>query len=353
MTCFTFNCHCHFDSHAGSQGKVLPTAADTTIIDSPLPWRPDTKPLMLAPMQGLSNRNLRSLFIDWVRPDVVFSEFIRVAGGKRSTLRPAQLQDLAPHQGGVPLIAQLIGRQPELLAEAAQVLQNSGVSHINLNLGCPFGRTTSSAIGGELLSQPEQIPPLLDALRKVVTGSFSVKLRAGYDQPRQIFELLPLMEASGVDFLVLHPRTVVQQYRGHADHSITAEAVQHTRLPIIANGDITTAAQGQQLLKNTEVAGLMLGRGALADPLLFSRLRDKAPAVPTPEELQQNCKHLLQELLPRYKQRYCGKAQVLAKLQSLLPYLHSNGSERVLDQLKGAKTLDAFEIQLGDSDKKP
>lgn len=329
------------------------SAIDTTVINSTLPWRSDTKPLMLAPMQGLSNRDLRSLFIDWVRPDAVFSEFIRVAGGKRRTLRPVQLQDLAPHQGEVPLIAQLIGHQPELLAEAAQSLQNAGVRHINLNLGCPFGRTTSSSIGGELLSQPQQIPPLLDALRQVITGSFSVKLRAGYDQPRQIFELLPLMEAAGVDFLVLHPRTVVQQYRGSADHSITAEAVQTTRLPIIANGDIITAAQGRQLLIDTGAAGLMLGRGALADPLLFSRLRSQAPPVPTPEELRRNYKHLLHELLPRYKQRYCGQAQVLAKLQSLLPYLQSIGSERIVEPLKSAKTLDAFETHLGDSDQKP
>lgn len=328
-------------------------AADTTIIDSHLPWRSDTKPLMLAPMQGLSNRGLRSLFIDWVRPDSVFSEFIRIAGGKRRTLRPTQLQDLAPHQGATPLIAQLIGRQPELLAEAAQTLQNAGIRHINLNLGCPFGRTTSSAIGGELLSQPEQIPPLLDALRKVVTGSFSVKLRAGFDQPRQIFELLPLMEAAGVDFLVLHPRTVVQQYSGSADHSITAEAVQATRLPVIANGDITTAARGQQLLTDTGVAGLMLGRGALADPLLFSRIRNQAPALPTPEELQQNGRRLLQELLPLYKQRYCGQAQVLAKLQSLLPYLYSGACEKITEPLKSAITLDAFETLLGDSGKKP
>lgn len=321
-------------------------AADTTIIDSPLPWRSGTQPLMLAPMQGLSNRSLRSLFIDWVRPDAVFSEFIRVAGGKRRTLRPAQLQDLAPHGVGVPLIAQLIGNRPELLAEAARTLQNSGVRHINLNLGCPFGRTTSSAIGGELLNHPQLIPPLLHALRQVVMGSLSVKLRAGCDHPRQIFDLLPLFEDVGVDFLVLHPRTVVQQYSGAADHNITAEAVQHTRLPIIANGDIDTVTQGRQLLENTGVAGLMLGRGALADPLLFSRLRDNDSKEPTAIELRQNTLHLLRKLLPDYRQRYCGQAQVLAKLRSLLPYLQKTGCESIFDALRRAKTLEDFEDQL-------
>lgn len=346
MTFFAFNCHCHLVLQTAPQGIVFLPAADSTIINSPLPWRSHTKPLMLAPMQGLSNRGLRSLFIEWVRPDVVFSEFIRVAGGKRRNPRPAQIQDLAPHRGGVPLIAQLIGHQPDLLAEAAQALQDSGVGHINLNLGCPFGRTTSSAIGGELLNHPQQIPPLLAALRQVVTGSFSVKLRAGYDQPRQIFKLLPLIEDNGVDFVILHPRTVVQQYSGAADHNITAEAVQHTRLPIIANGDITSVTQGQQLLKNPGVAGLMLGRGALADPMLFSRLRNEDSNVPTAIELRHNALYLLGKLLPNYRQRYCGQAQVLAKLRSLLPYLQEEAGESLCDSLRRAKTLEAFEAQL-------
>ena len=324
----------------------MATTIDSTLSDSVLPWQPNTSPLMLAPMQGLSNRELRNLFIDWVRPDVVFSEFFRVAGGKRKILRPAQLQDVAPHEGGVPLIAQLIGHQPELLTEAARGLQDAGVEHINLNLGCPFGRTTSSAIGGELLGQPQQIPPLLVALRRVVTGSLSVKLRAGYDQPQQLFELLSPMEDAGVDFLILHPRTVIQQYRGSADHTITAEAVQRSKLPIIANGDITTAAQGRQLLTTTKAAGLMLGRGALADPLLFQRLRDQAPSVPSADELREGLSHLLHELLPRYQKRYCGQAQVLAKLRSLLPYLQEAGCKTILDQLKSAKTLEIFETQL-------
>lgn len=319
---------------------------NTTVTDSILPWPSGIKPLMLAPMQGLSNRELRNLFIDWVRPDVVFSEFIRVAGGKRKTLRPAQLQDVAPHESGVPLVAQLIGQQPELLAEAACALQDAGAEHINLNLGCPFGRTTSSAIGGELLSQPQLIPPLLETLRKAISGSFSVKLRAGYDQPQQIFKLLPLMETAGVDFLILHPRTVVQQYQGSADHNITAEAVQCTRLPIITNGDITTARLGRQVLSNSNAAGLMLGRGALADPLLFSRLREHASKVPTRNELQENTWYLLSELLPRYRQRYCGQTQVLAKLRSLLPYLARDGCESTFDILNRTKTLDAFESQL-------
>lgn len=301
---------------------------------------------MLAPMQGLTNSDLRSLLIARTRPDVVFSEFIRITGGKHRTLRPALLEDITPRQDEVPLVAQLIGYQPELLAEAAKALQDCGIKHINFNLGCPFGRTTSSAIGGELLSRPDIIPPLLKALRKVVTGSFSVKMRSGYDTPEPLFTLLPVMEGAGVDFLILHPRTVLQGYRGNADHQLTAEAVRRCGLPIIANGDITTARQGHHLLSTSHAAGLMLGRGALADPLLFSRLRGQAPEVPSGEEVRIIHLQLLEELLTRYRQRYCGPTQVLAKLRNLLPYLQGAETQPHLDSLKRCKTLDAFAAQL-------
>ena len=297
---------------------------------------------MLAPMQGLTNRELRSLYIDWVRPDVVFSEFIRIGGGKRQALRPAVLRDVAPHENSVPLVAQLIGHQPELLAEAARTLQDAGVTHINLNLGCPFGRTTSSAIGGELLRQPQQALAIIDALRKVVTGSLSVKLRAGYEQPQELFALLPDLADSGVDFLILHPRTVVQQFTGRADHSITAEAVKSSPLPIIANGDIHTAEDGRQVLATSGAAGLMIGRGALADPVLFDSLRGRAAPIRSPQLQRQGAGALLGRLLPRYQERYCGQTQVLAKLRSLLPYLHAPGCTTLFAQMKKAKTLETF-----------
>ena len=116
---------------------------------------------------------------------------------------------------------------------------------------------------------------MIPALRDAVAGTFSVKMRAGYDDPQQVFSLLPLFESAGVDFLILHPRTVVQEYAGLADHGITAGVVAATRLPVIANGDIRTVADGQRVLRLTGAAGLMLGRGAIADPLLFQRLRGR------------------------------------------------------------------------------
>ena len=298
---------------------------------------------MLAPMQGLTNRAMRDLVIDWARPDVVFTEFMRVnpvAAVKR--LAAADLRDIAPDQGGVPLVVQLIGHGVESLASAASAATAAGAAHLNLNLGCPYGRMTTGLTGGGILRQPEILQELIPTLRRSVAGTFSVKLRAGYEDPRQIFSLLPLFEESGVDFLVLHPRTVVQEYTGRADHGITAAVVKQTSLPIIANGDIRTAADGQRVLEETGAAGLMLGRGAIADPLLFQRLRGHCAAQPDRAERGRQLGRYLFDLLQRYSRLFHGDSQILSKVKGVLATMDDPDFVREIKLLRKAGNRSAF-----------
>ncbi|MBE0596435.1 MAG: tRNA-dihydrouridine synthase family protein, partial [Desulfuromonadales bacterium] len=208
---------------------------------------------MLAPMQGVTNRAVRGYFIDTVRPDVVFTEFVRVAGHSRKRVARSDLREIGAGDE-VPLVVQLIGHSRTSLVEAAQIAAAAGARHLNLNLGCPYGRMTTGLTGGALLQQPALLAELIPALRDACRGSFSLKLRAGYDNHDDALALLPLCEAVGVDFLILHPRTVLQEYRGQADHRVTAAMVRATRLPVIANGDLRSAGQGKQLLEESGAA---------------------------------------------------------------------------------------------------
>lgn len=297
---------------------------------------------MLAPMQGITNRALRSLYIEQVRPEVVFTEFMRIARDSRRVLTATDRAEAAAGDG-VPLVVQLIGPASDNLVAAASAAQAQGARHLNLNMGCPFGRLSSSLSGGGMLKAPEVLPKLLKELRRVVRGSFSVKLRSGFSDPRQVFGLLPLFEEVGVDFLILHPRTVAQKYQGAADHRLTAELVRTTKLPVIANGDITSAAQGRQVLAETGAAGLMLGRGAIADPWLFQRLRGRAPAQPTrAQRLQELCGFLL-ELHRRYAALFCGDTQILYKLKEVLAFTGADPAlKEPVARLRRAKSLDVF-----------
>jgi tRNA-dihydrouridine synthase len=302
---------------------------------------------MLAPMQGLTNQALRGLFATWVRPDTLFTEFMRVApGATAKRLSAVDLREIAATEQGIPLVVQLIGHGTEALVAAARIAQAAGAVHINLNLGCPFGRMTSGLTGGGILQRPELLQELVPALRDVISGSFSIKLRAGYDDPRQIYSLLPLFEASQVDFLVLHPRTVVQEYQGLADHTITAGVVRETSLPVIANGDIRSAAAGRHILEQTGAAGLMLGRGAIADPQLFQRIRGRAAAEPDRAERADLLRHYLTDLLNRYSTLFCGEQQVLGKVKSVLAFMDDNAFSKQYKALRKTRSIQQFSAQL-------
>lgn len=322
---------------------VAPRAPQT----GPLPWNQGTTPLMLAPMQGVTNGALRSLFIDWVRPDVVFTEFMRVKpGSARKRLSAVDLAEAGSGNADVPLVVQLIGHGREALVSASQAAQDAGATHINLNMGCPFGRMNSALTGGGMLREPRELREVIPALRRAIRGSFSVKLRSGYEDPRQIFQLLPLFESSGVDFLVLHPRTVLQKYAGLADHRITAEVVCTSSLPVIANGDIRDTATGRHVLRETGAAGLMLGRGAISDPLLFQRLRGLAPACPDRQERAAMLSRYLGELLTRYQGLFCGEAQILAKIKEIVGTINDPTFEKDFQHLKKVRCIEMFRDRL-------
>lgn len=309
-----------------------------------LPWHPETdRPLMLAPMQGVTNRALRDLFAEWAKPDIMFTEFIRVRPGSRKAISPVDRLEAGSVSKNIPLVVQLIGKDTESLIAAAKIAQEEGAIHLNLNLGCPFGRMNSGSAGGALLKHSEGLEQRLENLRKCTKGSLSVKVRSGFDDPEQIFSLLPIFENSGIDFIVLHPRTVVQKYSGLADHNITAKLVKESKLPVIANGDVTTSDEGQLVLEKTRAAGLMIGRGAIKDPLIFQRMIGTAPRNPSWNERSEELQYYIFELLSRYQKIFEGESQVLSKLKAIFNMLKDDPLfDRQIRRILRAKSLDEF-----------
>ena len=112
---------------------------------------------MLAPMQGLTNRALRALFGEWAKPDIMFTEFIRVRPGSRKAISPVDRLEAGSVSKNIPLVVQLIGKDTEALVATAEAAQEDGAVHLNLNLGCPFGRMNSGSAGGALLKHSKDL----------------------------------------------------------------------------------------------------------------------------------------------------------------------------------------------------
>ena len=308
---------------------------------SNLPWGSLSNPLLLAPMQGITNRGLRQVFGATVVPDVLFTEFVRVRPGSPTPVTNADFIEATTEVPGIPLVVQVIGSADEGVVQATRDLVSRGVRHINVNMGCPWGRMTSILAGGGMFRAPETVEPMLRELREIVPGSLSVKTRSGIDDERQIFDVLPAFEAAGIDFLVVHSRTVQQKYTGVANHDLTREIVERSGVPVIANGDITTVVEAAEVMRHTGATGLMLGRGAIADPWLFNRIRGLAPDRPEGEERRQELACHLLLLLAAYEDLFYGDAQILAKFKSVVAQISEP------DQAKWCKALKKQKRVLG------
>ncbi len=319
-----------------------------------LPWENFSTPLMLAPLQGLTNASMRSVQMEIGAPDVLFTEFVPVSNSSRHPLARRDLDDVRAHHLSSPLVVQLVGSGAQALADGASILQDNGVQHLNLNLGCPYGRMMQGNTGGGMLRDERQVADCLKSMRQVFRGSFSVKVRSGYTNQGQILELLPVFEGCGVDYIILHPRTVEQKYSGVADHTVTQQVVAATPIPVVANGDIVSADQGHAILKMTKAAGLMLGRGAVSNPWLFAHIRSQknggigAVSIGAQDEISvtgqrgaQLCIYLLR-LAEVYSQVYSGDQQVLAKLKNVIHFIEDEALRRWCGKIKRCGTLRSF-----------
>jgi tRNA-dihydrouridine synthase B len=243
--------------------------------------------LALAPMQDVTTLGFMRVIARYGGPDVYWTEYFRVHGDSR----PEKwiLQSITENPTGRPVIAQLIGNDIVALVRTAKELQKYPVAAIDLNLGCPAPVVYRKCAGGGLLREPQRIDAILGALRDAVTVPFTVKTRIGFESPAEFDALLPLFAKHPIDLLTIHARTVRQMYRPGVRYDLISQAVRELKCPVLANGNVYSAAQAKQLIVETGTRGLMIGRGAIRNPWLFDQiraeLRGEAIMLPTGRDL--------------------------------------------------------------------
>jgi tRNA-dihydrouridine synthase len=229
--------------------------------------------LALAPMQDVTTLEFMRVISRYGGPEVYWTEYFRVHGDSR----PEKwiLDSITKNPTGRPVVAQMIGNDIPALVRTAKLLQQYPVAAIDLNLGCPAPIVYRKCAGGGLLREPQKIDAILGALRDAVTISFTVKTRIGFETPAEFDALLPLFARHPIDLLTIHARTVAQMYRPGVRYDLIAQAARALKCPVLANGNVFSGAQAKQLLSETGVRGLMIGRGAIRNPWLFDQVRDE------------------------------------------------------------------------------
>ena len=203
--------------------------------------------LALAPMQDVTTLQFMRVIARYGGPDVYWTEYFRVHGDSR----PEKwiLDSITKNPTGRPVIAQLIGNDIPALVRNAKLLQKFPVAAIDLNLGCPAPIVYRKCAGGGLLREPERIESILGALRDAVTIPFTVKTRLGFESPAEFDALLQIFAKYRIDLLTVHARTVTQMYRPGVRYDLIALAARELKCPVLANGNVFSAAQGQALVK--------------------------------------------------------------------------------------------------------
>jgi tRNA-dihydrouridine synthase B len=246
---------------------------------SAFPFEPAT---MLAPMEGVTNPLYRDLIAGHGGIGVLCTEFVRVTVNSMS-LKAVRRQVVKTP--GVPLLVQVMGNELERMMEAAAMMSRLGADVVDINLGCPAPKAVRKGVGSEMLKKPELTYDVIRAMREVVPGLLSAKMRAGAEDSSRVGELAQIVEAAGVDFLTVHPRRRVDYYTGVADWRVIRRLRELLRVPVVGNGDIWYASDAVRMVEQTGCHAVMMGRGAMRNPWIFRQLADvragRPPMEPT------------------------------------------------------------------------
>ena len=285
--------------------------------------------LFLAPLRGVTLAPFRRLLHDRFGGfDAALAPFAALGAGPNAPPRRL-FADVEPAAcGGVPTVPQVIGRDPDALRAAAAVLRDMGHARLDLNCGCPWKFVAKKGRGSGLPEDEAAFARMLEAGCEAMPGGFSVKIRLGRRTPDTLERRAALLGSFPLAALVVHPRTGEQMYEGRADEDAFAAVLPRLNAPVVYNGDVATPADALRIwARFPGIAGVMVGRGACANPALFAEIRAAFEGRPPPfsgGEKRERIAAFADELAGLYAAASCGPAPLLGRLKELWGYLHAS-----------------------------
>ena len=240
----------------------------------------------LAPMAGIADLAFRELCVQYGAAYTV-SEMVSSKGLTMGDKKSAQLLTLGNDR---PAGAQIFGDDPEIMAQAAVKCLDFKPDIIDINMGCPAPKIAMNGGGASLMKKPELAYEITKAVVQAVDIPVTVKIRKGWDDESvNAVQMAELAEKAGADAITVHGRTRQQMYSGNVDFDIIAQVKKAVGIPVIANGDIKDEQSAAIMLEKTNADAIMIGRGALGNPWVFSKINayfDECRVLPEPSVTQ-------------------------------------------------------------------
>lgn len=230
------------------------------------------RPVMLAPMEDVTDASFR-LIAKESGADMVYTEFVSADALIRNIAATTRKLEINPRER--PVAIQIYGREPDVMVEAAKIVEEAKPDILDINFGCPVKKVAGKGAGAGLLRDVPKMLAITSAVVKAVNIPVTVKTRLGWDHDsRIIVDLAEQLQDCGIQALTVHGRTRSQMYTGSADWEMIARVKENPRLtiPLIGNGDISTRAQVIDAFGRYGVDGVMVGRASIGAPWIFSEL---------------------------------------------------------------------------------
>lgn len=225
-------------------------------------------PLVLAPMAGITDRQFRLVLRRIGGVGLVTMEFISSEALTRGNKRTLRLMHYVEEER--PISIQIYGSNPSRMADAARLVEGIGADICDINMGCPANKILKGCAGCSLMSDLDLAQEIIREVRAAISIPLSVKFRAGIRQEALNFiELGRICEGEGVDAVALHPRTAKQMYRGQAEWSRIAQLKDALSIPVVGNGDIGSAEDVLEMIRQTACDGVMIGRASMRNPWIY------------------------------------------------------------------------------------
>src|SRR6266853_5722371 len=244
-------------------------------------------PLILSPMAGVTDISFRRLLKGRGGVGLTVSEFISVEGLTRNN--PKSKRQMRFYKDERPFAVQIFGGQAERMRMAAEMAEEVGADILDVNCGCPAPKVVKHGGGSGLLRDLPRLETILKEVKKAITIPLTIKIRAGYsDSTINAVETAKLAEACGVEHIALHGRTKEQGYRGLANRDLVRAIKENVSVPVSGSGDVATIEQAFDRFSETGCDGVLIGRGAMANPWIFRQIEDtmsgREPFQPTLED---------------------------------------------------------------------
>lgn len=230
-------------------------------------------PLVLSPMAGVTDVSFRRLLKRRGGVGLSVSEFISVEGLTRNNPKSKRQMRFFPDER--PFAVQIFGGQAERMRMAAEMAEEVGADILDINCGCPAPKVVKHGGGSGLLKDHSRLETILKEIKKAITIPLTIKIRAGfYDHTINAVETAKLAEACGVEHIALHGRTKEQGYRGWANWDLVRQIKETVKIPVSGSGDVTTIEGAFARFEETGCDGVLIGRGAMANPWIFRQIED-------------------------------------------------------------------------------